>query len=344
MNVTVGMVRVHQSSAATDTDSGWSDITLSPARKINLLKLTNGALDSLGQTSLPAGHYTQLRLVLSANTGTTLANSVVLSGTTAEIPLVTPSAVQSGIKLINEFDVAAGQHVDLVLDFDAMKSVVKRGNGTYALKPVISVIPFILNGIGGFVDPSLSGNNVLVTAQQNGAIVRSTTMNTLTGEFFLARLAPGSYDVVLVADGRTTAVIAGVPITSSTSTAQVSTVASPLTLPTSTARNISGTVALNPAGSTEVAVVATKQNFGNGVSVTVKFQTTDGAYAFTLPIAAPLFGSYGTGTLPISLSTQATSTTAGKYAVEASADGYLAKSVNTDISTADAIQNFVLTP
>jgi len=27
---------------------------------------------------------------------------------------------------------------------------VKRGNGTYALKPVIKVIPFALNGIDGF--------------------------------------------------------------------------------------------------------------------------------------------------------------------------------------------------
>jgi len=344
VNVTVSKVRVHQSADAAENDTGWSEITLNPARKINLLNLTNGVLDDLGQTSLPAGHCTQLRLVLSANTGTIIANSVVLSGTTTELPLVTPSAVQSGIKLINEFDVGAGQHVDLVLDFDALKSVVLRGNGTYALKPVIRIIPFALNGIGGFVDPSLSGSNVSVTAQFNGAVVRSTAPNALTGEFFLARLAPGTYDVVLVADGRTTAVIAGVPISSSTSTAQVSTVASPLTLPTSTTGNISGTVTLTPASSTEVAVVTAKQTFGNGTTVTVKSQATDGAYALTLPIAAPLLGSYGTGTLPISLSSQATATAAGKYAAEASASGYLTQSVNVDISTAGAIQDFILTP
>jgi hypothetical protein len=344
VNVTVSKVRVHQSADATENDSDWSEITLNPARKINLLNLSNGVLDNLGQTSLPAGHYTQLRLVLSANTGTTIANSVVLSGTTTELPLVTPSAVQSGIKLINEFDIGAGQHVDLVLDFDALKSVVKRGNGTYALKPVISVIPFTLNGIGGFVDPSLSGGNVSVTAQLNGAVVRSTAPNAQTGEFFLARLATGSYDVVLVADGRATAVIAGVPISSSTSTAQVSTVASPITLPTSTTGSVSGTVTLAPASSTEVAVVTAKQTFGNGTTVTVKSQAADGAYALTLPIAAPLLGSYGTGTLPISLSSQATATAAGKYAVEASASGYLTRSVNVDISTAGAIQDFILTP
>jgi hypothetical protein len=345
--VTVNKVRVHQSADADENSLGWSDITISPARKINLLNLTNGVLDSLGQTSLPAGHYTQLRLVLSANTGTTIDNSVVLSGTTAEIKLDTPSAVQSGIKLINAFDVAAGQHVDLVLDFDASKSVVTRGNGTYALKPVIRIIPFTLNGIGGFVDPSLSGSggNVLVTAQINGGeVVRSTIPNIQTGEFFLGQLAPGSYDIVLTADGRATAVISGVPISSSTSTAQVSTLASPLTLPTATTRNISGTATLNPASSIEAEVITAKQTVGT-TTVTVKSVAADGAYSLTLPIDAPLLGSYGAGTLPISFSSSATSMEAGKYAVEATASGYQSQSINVDISAADAIQqNFFLIP
>jgi hypothetical protein len=48
VNVTVTKVRVHQSSTASDTDSGWTDITLNPARKVNLLNLTNGVLEDLG--------------------------------------------------------------------------------------------------------------------------------------------------------------------------------------------------------------------------------------------------------------------------------------------------------
>ena len=131
--VTVTKVRVHQSSSASDTDAGWTDITLNPAPKIDLLSLNNGVLFNLGETPLAAGHYTQLRLVLDPNTAVGLTNSVVLSGTTTEIALVTPSAVQSGIKLVNEFDVASGQRVDLVLDFDASKSVVKAGaSGKYS--------------------------------------------------------------------------------------------------------------------------------------------------------------------------------------------------------------------
>jgi hypothetical protein len=69
VNVTVNKVRVHQSASAPDTAAGWTDITLNPPRKINLLSLNNGVLDSLGETPLAAGQYTQLRLVLDPNTG-----------------------------------------------------------------------------------------------------------------------------------------------------------------------------------------------------------------------------------------------------------------------------------
>ncbi|MFZ2814850.1 MAG: DUF4382 domain-containing protein, partial [Rhodoferax sp.] len=195
VNVTVTKVRVHQSSSAGENDGGWTDITLSPAKKINLLDLNNGVLMPLGETPLAAGHYSQLRLVLDPNTSNGLVNSVVPTGG-VETALVTPSAVQSGIKLVNEFDVASGQRVDLLMDFDACKSIVKRGNGVYALKPVIRVVPFVLNGINGFVDTTMLSSGVMVTAQQNGVIVQTTAPNTTTGEFFLARLPAGSYDVV----------------------------------------------------------------------------------------------------------------------------------------------------
>jgi len=349
VNVTVSKVRVHQSASATENDAGWTDITLTPARKINLLDLTNGVLESLGETSLPAGHYTQLRLVLASNGTGTIANSLVLSGVTptTEIPLATPSAVQSGIKLINEFDVAAGQRVDLVLDFDACKSIVKRGNsGLYNLKPVIRVIPVVLNGINGFVATSLTGSNVAVSAQLNGAVVRSTVPNPQTGAFFLARLdAPNNYDVVITADGHATAVIAGVPISSSTSTATVSSSLEPITLPTSTTRTISGTVVLAPLNRDVTASVATKQTFTGGPTVTVKSQNVDadtGAYNFTLPAEAPLLASFGTGSLPLAFTPQPD--VAGKYKVEASATGYVTQPVDVDISVADVTQNFTLVP
>ena len=219
VNVTVSKVRVNQSATASETEAGWTDITLSPAKKINLLNLTNGALETLGQTALAAGRYTQLRLVLDANTGTGMANSVIPTGSTTEVTLETPSAVQSGIKLVpvgGGFDIAAGQRFDVVLDFDACKSVLTKGNGKYALKPVVKVIPTAINGISGFVSPALLPSHVMVTAQQNGVVVSSTVPNATTGEFFLARLAPGNYDVAITADNRAASVISAVPVATTT--------------------------------------------------------------------------------------------------------------------------------
>lgn len=342
VNVTVSKVRIHQTSNASENDGGWTDITLNPARKINLLNLTNGVLDELGQVSLPAGRYTQLRLVLEGNTGNRAANSVVPSTTGAEVALDTPSAAQSGIKLTGNFDVASGQLADIVLDFDACKSVVSKGNGGYALKPVVSVIPTVLNGIKGVIDPASLGAGTMVTAQQNGVIVRSTVPTASTGEFYLARMEPGSYDVVLTSDNRAAAVIAAVPVDSTTSTVAVSTAANPirLTMAATPSGTISGNVALTPASTTESAYVAAKQSFANGPTVTIKYQGADvsaGAYSLTqLPTVPPLFGKYQAA-LPIPLSAQTNTVPGtGKYAIEATAIGYVTQTnASVDISSAN---------
>jgi hypothetical protein len=337
VNVTVSTVRVHQSDSATDTSPGWTDITLNPSRKINLLDFndstqSNLALESLGETPLAAGHYTQLRLVLVPNSGNPnppFANSVVLTGTTNEIALTTPSGIQTGIKLIHQFDVATGQRVDLLLDFDACKSIVARNNGTYALKPVIQVIPFVLNGIQGFVDAALlpnqvNVNNIVVSAQVNGDIVRATVPNTVTGEFFLARLVPGNYDVVISADDHATSVIATVPVASTTSITPISTKLTPFTLGTSTSQGINGTVTLSPADDGGTVLLAAKQTLNPGPTVTVKLRVAtlitgnpigDYSYALTLPISAPSLGQYST-TLPITLTNAAQSAVAGVYTVQ----------------------------
>lgn len=344
VNVTVSKVRVHRSSSASGNDAGWTDITLNPARKINLLDLTNGVLEKLGETPLAPGHYTQLRLVLDPNTGTGVANSVVPAGG-IQTALVTPSAVQSGIKLVHAFNVASGERVDLVLDFDACRSIVRRGNGTFALKPVVKVTPLMLNGISGFVDAALLGSGVMVTAQQGGDIVQSTVPSAQTGEFLLARLAPGNYDVVFTADGRATAVITAVPVASTSSIVAVSTDVAPITLQASDTHEISGAVTLNPPSSTTVANAAAKQTFGGGPTVTVKSVVADelasGAYSLTLPTGAPQLGPYSAA-LPIVFVADAG--VAGQYTVEASASGYMTQSAGVNISAADATQNFTLAP
>lgn len=349
VNVTVNKVRVNTSATATDTDSGWTDITLSPGKKINLLNLTNGTLDALGQTSLAAGRYNQVRLVLDANTGNATNNSVVLSGTTTEISLDTPSAVQSGIKMNADFTVEAGQRYDLVMDFDACKSIVTKGNGKYALKPVVKVIPTALNGISGFVSTSLLGDGVTVSAQQNGAVIASTVPSS-TGEFDLTRLPLGNYDVVITSNTHAAYVVGGVPVTSLTGMVPVSTQAAPFTLATaSTMGSISGTATLTPASATESALVSAKQAITGGPTVTLRYTNADlttGAYSITkLPLVAPQYAAYS-ATLPLSFAPALTTPTTGMYKVDASATGYTTLAIpSVDITVANATNvNFSLVP
>ena len=358
VNVTVSKVRVHQSSSADDTAAGWTDITVNPPRKINLLDFNDPTqpihVQPLGLAPLEAGHYTQLRLVLIPNSGSSpLANSIVLSGTTQEIPLDTPSGIQSGVKLVHQFTVNSGQRVDLLLDFDACKSIVQTGNGKYKLKPVIKVIPFVLNGIQGFIDKTLT--NVRVSAQQQGQIIRETVLNTTTGEFFLAHLDPGNYDVVISADSHATAVISGVPVASDTSITTLSTSGTPFTLASSATQNINGTVTLSPADDDGAVIVAAKQTVVPGPTVTVKSQMAtvitgnppgDYSYAMTLPIGAPSLAAFGA--LPITPS--ASSLSAKMYTVQGSAKTdttvYTAQTPTPSVADITAVptKNFTLTP
>jgi hypothetical protein len=369
VNITVNKVRIHQSNTANEGASNWTDITLNPPRTINLLNLNdptqpNFALEHLGEESLPAGQYTQLRLVLNDNNGNNAnANWIVLEGQNPNnpsnrLPLETPSAIKAGIKLINQFTVNSGQRVDLLLDFDACHSIVKTGSGKYILKPVINTIPYVLNGIEGFVDPTLLSQHVVITAQVNGQIVRAAMPNNgantpaLQGKFFLARLAPGNYDVVITADDHAIAVISGVPVASATSITPISTKNVPFLLASSTpSRTISGNATLNPATDDVTVLVAAKQAINGAATVTVRSHPAmlvdgnpegDSTYLLEqLPPGAPALASFGP--LPITPSSATQGSVAGKYSIQASATGYISQSSDKDVSATNQTHDFSLT-
>jgi hypothetical protein len=341
--VTVEAVRVHQAEDADPgTSSGWTTIAINPARKINLLDLTNGRLEELGTTPLPAGAYSQVRLVLSPNSGTPPSNSLVLAGQTVEIPLRTPSAAQSGLKIIHPFTVEPNTLVDVVIDFDACRSIVRlgQGNGGYLMKPILSAHQRIVAAIRGFVDPAIT--DVTVSAQKNGTVVRSTIPSS-TGEFVLAFLDPtaGPYDVVVTSPGRGTSVVGGVPVSTTNSIVELSTVAQPIPLPaaaTPTAsRTASGT--LGPVAARDTGVVRAVQAVGAAVPVveiaTDNVDGTTGAYSLTLPVAAPLFAPFSTP-LPLSFVTPASPPADFSYKLEATAVGYVMQTQNIGTGSANA--------
>ena len=334
--VTVDRVRVHTSGSASDSDGGWRDIAVSPARRIDLLTLTNGVLAELGSTTLPAGNYSQVRLVLAENSSAApLANAVKPTGG-AETALRTPSGQQSGLKLQANFAVETGQMADLVLDFDACKSVVRSGNaGTYNLKPVVSVTPRFSTGIEGYVSTTLTLDGTTVSAHQGGNVVRSTVPD-VSGKFVLAFLPAGSYDVVITSAGRSTAVVGSVPV-ASTTTASVTAVngtAAPILPPASAMQEITGTASVG-SGTTTLATDATvsvRQSVGaSTVQVAQAAVNAELAtYRFSLPSAAPVRAPYvAGGTLAFAPEAAA----AGKYTLVATAPGRTSLQQAIDLAT-----------
>ena len=317
VNVTIEKVRVHQSGSANPGDpSGWSEIVLSPALRVDLLKLQNGALAELGQVTLPTGSYNQMRLVLVDNKGSSpLANSVVLSSDKSVVALDTPSGQQSGVKA-KQFDVniAANQLANFVVDFDACKSVVATGSGKYNLKPQLTVIPRYISGVSGVVDASLvtgvATGFTSLSLQQNGVVIKATTPDS-TGKFLLQPAAPGNYTLVMTAPDRTTAVVTNVVVAADTIT-PVNTVANAFNPTTS----FSGTVTGTAVADTLVRVLQPLTG-GPTVEVAGRFvNSTTFGYSFPLVVNAPRVAPYVA--LPGVLVFTADTAAAGKYTLSAS--------------------------
>ncbi|UEQ75212.1 DUF4382 domain-containing protein [Chryseobacterium arthrosphaerae] len=87
-----------------------------------------------------------MRMVLGPN------NSIVVNG--VSYPLQIPSAQQSGLKFNWHQTLSANGAYTVWIDFDAGRSVVTTGNGSYILKPVIRTFSELTNGqIKGYVQP-----------------------------------------------------------------------------------------------------------------------------------------------------------------------------------------------
>ena len=133
-------VQVHRSGG------GWEVVPFvggSTSRTCDLKKL-QGAQDVLGVGALPEGHYTQIRLVVSA---AALYFENAASGAACAASIAAPGGrsaaleIPSGeVKLNREFDVPASGATTITLDFDGDQSIHETGNGRYRMNPVIAVV------------------------------------------------------------------------------------------------------------------------------------------------------------------------------------------------------------
>jgi hypothetical protein len=351
--VTVNKIRVHQSAAPDGTELlGWRELSI-PTQRIDLLSLTNGVLQELGSMPLPVGNYQQLRLVLAENpanptTANPLANALVLSGSNSEIPLTTPSAQQSGFKLQARFDVQSGQVADMVLDFDACRSIVRAGaSGRYNLKPVVAVIPRLTTAIEGYIDPALA-SGVVVSTRDPDNNVRATVPNPVTGKFTLAYLPENTnYTVVVAGQNLTTAAITNVPVSLATGVTTLNTAQTPIVPSASAMARVAGVVSFSSALLTD-AQVSASQTLSTGQSVQVASMGVNpetAEYSLALPLAAAVKAPYVSGS-PLVFTTD--SMVAGRYNLTGTATGYTTQSTNPVLNLGVAgnttVKDLVLVP
>lgn len=169
-------------------DSGdFASLPMSPVR-VNLLDLTNGQDTLLGNVELEAGQkVSQVRLILGED------NTLVLSDGT-EVAIRVPSGQTSGLKFNIQTSVEVTSGYKVMIDFDAEKSIVAKGNGTFSLKPVIrGYIVANTSAIFGHITPAQVPFKVLAIRGTDSIL---TVSDTLQSNYFrLHGLTSGTYNI-----------------------------------------------------------------------------------------------------------------------------------------------------
>ena len=190
--VDVQDVMIKTEAAVGEEEAEWESLTNVETGRYDLLQLTGGVSQLLVDVEIPAGYLDQIRLVLGPD------NVVVVDG--VEIPIATPSAQQSGLKLNVQQELEAGETYAYLLDFDVDESVVMNGNSGYILKPVIRMSAMANTGsIMGKVHPT--DFQSLVKAQNASHTISAYTDES--GNFILHGVPAGTYKVTVTPDAET---------------------------------------------------------------------------------------------------------------------------------------------
>jgi hypothetical protein len=173
------------------TVEGHAAVTITPVRTgvYDLLKFRNGIDTLLAEADLPLGKISQMRLILGSN------NSVVVNDTT--YALNTPSAQESGLKLNLKETLEGGKTYTFWIDFDAGRSVIKTGNGSYILKPVMRAYSEQTNGVlYGTAWPAAQAEVLAVNGTDTFCAIPNPD-----GYFMFSGLVEGSYTLWISAPG-----------------------------------------------------------------------------------------------------------------------------------------------
>lgn len=190
-----------------DDDSTWITI-FEGTRPFNLLELQHGQTDLLAETTIAAGTYTQMRLVVTQG-------EVKLNDVAEPFVLQVPSGERTGIKLHFTFEVAANEETVLLLDVDLTRAFRPIPAGqiddpmtirTFHFTPSVAMrlISFVEAGTitGVVVDEFATPlENVIVTVHREGNGQVAFDGTDQNGMFTLMGLPIGSYRLELTLSG-----------------------------------------------------------------------------------------------------------------------------------------------
>ena len=157
VNITIYKIQVHLAGEDGEDEGEWIEWILTVPAEYNLIELKDESI-LLSEEELTPGKYTQIRLFIAeANVWVEIASEgseekivpdsdvekeiiVESSESYEEYNLNIPSNLQTGLKLIHPFQIIEGGTTELTIDFDSEKSIIKIGNGSYKLVPVIKIV------------------------------------------------------------------------------------------------------------------------------------------------------------------------------------------------------------
>lgn len=187
------MVKYENENEDDNDENGWESIGIISPGIYDLLELTGGiSLQLIDNEEIQTGTIKQIRLLLGNE------NSVVLEGEVEARELKTPSAQQSGLKVMVNEPILSGFNYDFILDFNVDESIVMAGNsGNIILKPVLRASLEVNSGsIIGNVLPS----DVAIEIEATNGVINASTFTNDLGDFEISGLPEGIYTVTITPD------------------------------------------------------------------------------------------------------------------------------------------------
>ena len=188
LNLSAVWVDVREIQIKMEDSANFIVLSGSRPGMYDLVDLTNGRDTLLSNALIPAGRISQIRLVLGDNNF-----AVTTTGDTLD--LTTPSAQQSGLKVLVNQTVSGGMLYRLTIDFDASRSVIQAGNsGKYILKPVLRILSFTPSGgnARGVVLPD-SVRAAIYAIRGIDTIATTFSDTAMGGSYYFFDIPAGSY-------------------------------------------------------------------------------------------------------------------------------------------------------